>query len=82
SIYKTLPGRGFEVRVWPGRIPNEEMQERYGDTLAPYICELIKRGYKRTGFGLEGTLGECADKGRYDEDALSEKELDFGPEGF
>jgi hypothetical protein len=82
SIYKTLPGRGFEVRVWPGRIPNEEMQERYGDTLAPYICELIERGYKRTGFGLDGTLGECADKGRYDEDALIEKELDFGPEGF
>lgn len=82
SIYKTLPGRGFEVRVWPGRIPNEDMEERYGDTLAPYIRELIERGYKRTGFGLDGTLGECADKGRYDEEALIEKELDFGPEGF
>lgn len=82
SIYKTLPGRGFEVRVWPGRIPNEEMQERYGDTLAPYILDLIAQGYKRTGFGIDGTLGECSDKGRYNEEDLIEKELDFGPEGF
>ena len=82
SIYKTLPGRGFEVRVWPGRIPNAEMRERYGDTLAPYIETLRENGYKETGFGLDGTLGECTDKGRYDEDALIEKELDFGPEGF
>lgn len=82
SIYKTLPGRGFEVRVWPGRIPSEEMEERYGDTLAPYIRELIEAGYARTGFGIDGTLGQCADPGRYDEDALVEKELDFGPEGF
>lgn len=82
SIYKTLPGRGFEVRVWPGRIPSEEEQERYGETLAPYILELIERGYKRSGFGLDGTRGECTDKQRYDEDALIEKELDFGPEGF
>ena len=82
SIYKTLPGRGFEVRVWPGRIPSEEMEERYGDTLAPYIRELIEAGYARTGYGIDGTLGQCADPGRYDEEALVEKELDFGPEGF
>lgn len=82
SIYKTLPSRGFEVRVWPGRIPSVEMEERYGDTLAPYIRELIECGYKREGFGLDGSLGECTDKQRYDEEALIEKELDFGPEGF
>ena len=58
------------------------MEERYGSTLAPYILELIGRGYKRTGFGVDGTLGESTDTGRYDEDALIEKELDFGPEGF
>lgn len=82
SIYKTLPGRGFEVRVWPGRIPSIEMEERYGSTLAPYILQLIEQGYKRTGFGVDGTLGESTDTGRYDEEALLEKELDFGPEGF
>lgn len=82
SIYKTLPARGFEVRIWCGRIPSVEQQERYGDTLAPYILGLIEKGYKRTGFGVDGTLGESTDTGRYDEDALIEKELDFGNEGF
>lgn len=82
SIYKTLPGRGFEVRIWPGRVPTPEEEERYGGTLAPYILDQIKSGMKRSGFGLDGSKGEVTDPGRYDEDALIEKELDFGPEGF
>lgn len=82
SIYKTLPARGFEVRVWPGRIPSLEMEERYGETLAPYIRELIASGYARSGYGVDGTLGQSTDTGRYSEDDLLEKELDFGPEGF
>lgn len=82
SIYKTLPARGFEVRVWPGRIPSFEMEARYGSTLAPYILKLVSEGYQRSGFGVDGTLGQSTDTGRYSEDDLIEKELDFGPEGF
>ncbi|UNA01072.1 putative DNA maturase B [Erwinia phage Loshitsa2] len=82
SIYKTLPARGFEVRVWPGRVPSLEMQEKYGETLAPYILDLVERGYVRKGYGVDGTLGQSTDTGRYSEDDLIEKELDFGPEGF
>lgn len=82
SIYKTLTSRGFEVRVWPGRIPSLEMQAKYGETLAPYILKLIENGYQRAGFGVDGTLGQSTDTGRYSEDDLIEKELDFGPEGF
>lgn len=82
SIYKTLASRGFEVRVWPGRIPSMEMQMKYGETLAPYILKLIEQGYQRSGFGVDKTLGQSTDTGRYSEDDLIEKELDFGPEGF
>lgn len=82
SIYKTLPARGFEVRVWCGRIPSVEMQEKYGETLAPYILALVDAGFQRTGFGIDGTLGQSTDTGRYSEEDLIEKELDFGPEGF
>lgn len=82
SIYKTLPARGFEVRVWCGRIPSLEMQEKYGETLAPYVLALVDAGFKRTGFGVDGTLGQSTDTGRYSEEDLIEKELDFGPEGF
>lgn len=82
SIYKTLARRGFEVRVWPGRVPTVEEAERYGDTLAPYVQAMIDRGMARTGYGIAGDRGEVTDPGRYTEDDLIGKELDFGPEGF
>lgn len=81
SIYNTLPGRGFTVRIWPGRVPNAEEQERYGELLAPYVKEMI-RPDTVTGFGLDGTRGAPTDPGRFDDTALIEKELDQGPEGF
>lgn len=81
SIYKTLARRGFEVRVWPGRVPTVEEAERYGDTLAPYVAAMFET-HARTGFGLDGTRGEVTDPGRYTEEDLQSKELDFGPEGF
>lgn len=82
SIYRTLPGRGYEIRVWPGRVPTIEEEERYGETLAPYVKAMIDAGKARKGFGLDGTRGEVTDPGRYTEDDLIEKEVDFGPEGF
>lgn len=81
SIYKTLARRGFEVRVWPGRVPTLEEEARYGDTLAPYVQEMMLT-HARTGFGLDGTRGEVTDPMRYTEEDLQSKELDFGPEGF
>lgn len=42
TIYKLLPERGYEIRVWTARIP--EKSEKYGDTLAPYIRRLIDKG--------------------------------------
>lgn len=84
SIYKTLPARGFEVRIWPGRYPNAEELQRYAiGTLAPMILEAIETDPSLMGgAGLDGTRGKPADLVRYDEDALIEKELDFGNEGF
>ena len=74
--------RGFEVRVWPGRVPTIEEEERYGDTLAPYVRQMITDGMARIGYGIDGSRGEVTDPGRYTEDDLCSKELDFGPEGF
>ena len=84
SIYKTLPGRGFHVRIWPGRYPNTTELGQYAqDTLAPFITDALEADPTLgTGWGIDGTRGAPADLGRYDEDALIEKELDFGPEGF
>lgn len=82
SIYRTLAARGFEVRVWPGRVPTAEEELRYGNTLAPFVLNMIQAGAARTGFGLDGNKGEVTDPGRYTEEDAIGKELDFGPEGY
>ncbi|APU03190.1 terminase large subunit [Ralstonia phage phiAp1] len=94
SIYNTLPGRGFEVRIWPGRFPTSEEMEKYGAMLAPSIAAKIAASplipgpdgkivhALQTGGGLDGKRGAPTDPERYGEAALCEKELDQGPEGF
>lgn len=83
SVYNTLPGRGFCVRIWPGRFPTPDEVEKYGDKLAPFLAErILKDPSLQTGGGVDGTKGKPADPDRYDEHALCEKELDQGPEGF
>lgn len=83
SVYNTLPGRGYEIRIWPGRYPTDDEMEKYGDRLAPILAARIKANPGlRTGGGLDGKRGKPTDPERYDEAALIEKELDQGPEGF
>lgn len=82
SIYRTLITRGYEMRIWPGRIPTLEEELRYGATLAPYILSLIEQGAARVGYGVDGTRGEASDPARYNEALCVEKELEFGPEGY
>lgn len=82
SIYRTLSTRGYEMRIWPGRIPTLDEEIRYGSTLAPYILDLITQGAARSGYGVDGTRGQASDPQRYDEALCVEKELEFGPEGY
>lgn len=83
SIYNTLQGRGYGIRIWPGRYPTEEELEKYGDRLAPYIAERIKANpFLQRGGGIDGSRGQPADPDRYTEADLVEKELDKGPEDF
>lgn len=82
SIYRTLSTRGYEMRIWPGRIPTLDEEIRYGATLAPYILDLITQGAARSGYGVDGTRGQASDPQRYDEGLCIEKELEFGPEGY
>lgn len=83
SVYNTLPGRGFELRVWPGRYPTEEEEERYFGRLAPIILERMQANPTlRTGGGIDGSRGQPTDPGRYTDAELVEKEIDKGPEDF
>ena len=83
SIYNTLPGRGFDIKIWPGRFPTPEEQAKYGNRLAPFLSERIAADPSlQRGGGLDGTKGKPADPDRYTEEDLIEKELDKGPEDF
>lgn len=83
SIYNTLPSRGFDVRIWPGRYPTEEEEERYAGRLAPLIVQRMRENPAlRTGGGIDGTRGQPTDPQRYSDAELIEKELDKGPEDF
>ncbi|BAP15846.1 terminase large subunit [Ralstonia phage RSJ2] len=85
SVYNSLPGRGYTVRIWPGRFPTEKQEANYGDMLAPYIRELMKANPSlRNGGGALGDQGQPTDPqlpaGR--EEKLQEKERDQGPSYF
>ena len=83
SIYNTLQGRGFEIRIWPGRYPTEDQEEKYAGRLAPFVLERMRANpFLRTGGGIDGTRGQPSDPGRYSDAELIEKELDKGPEDF
>lgn len=81
SIYNTLPSRGFDIRIWPGRFPNKDEIQAYGDYLAPYVKERIGE-YNVNGHGLTGTRGAPTDPIIQTEETLTKKELDQGPAYF
>lgn len=83
SIYNTLPSRGYTVRIWPGRFPSPDEEERYGGLLAPIIKhQMLDNPSLRTGYGLDGTKGRSVDLGRYSEEDLIKKFLDYQEHGF
>lgn len=75
SIYNDLPAQGFDVRIWPGRFPNQKEMESYGDMLAPSIVAAIERdGSLTMGGGLTGTRGQPTDPVLLNEETLRNKE--------
>ena len=82
SVYNTLPGRGFTVRIWPGRYPNSAQMANYDNSLAPYIRQRLARNPALAfGGGMLGDQGQPVDS-RLDEFVLQAKELDQGPAYF
>ena len=70
SLYNKLPERGYDLRIWPARMPGERLMENYGHTLAPFIAEM----------GLKE--GEATDPKRFDDTDLIEREASYGKSGF
>lgn len=82
SIYNNLPARGYTIRVWTGRVPTQDEAKFYGETLAPYIKQMMDNPANQIGGGIDGTRGIPTDPVLLDEDALTKKELDQGSAYF
>jgi hypothetical protein len=72
SIYNVLPERGYEIKVWPARVPTEKMKTAYGHRLAPYIAEICEKE----------PIGTPIDPIRFDDIDLKEREASYGKSGF
>ena len=83
SVYNALPGRGYKIRIWPGRYPTHEQLANYGDHLAPLIMDRLKADPTlQTGGGPLGDQGKPTDPVLLPEYALTKKEIDQGPAYF
>ncbi|APU00385.1 hypothetical protein fHeYen301_52 [Yersinia phage fHe-Yen3-01] len=83
SIYNSLPGRGYNVRIWPGRFPTAEQRPYYGEYLAPLLCELMdKYPQLMSGGGLNADQGIPIEPSFIGEEILRDKEQDQGPSWF
>lgn len=73
SLYNQLPERGYEVRIWPARVPDRRKLAGYQDRLAPFIQKMLDDGVPaRT----------PVDPERFDESDLIEREASYGRSGF
>lgn len=71
SIYNQLGDRGYEIRVWPARVPKDV--DKYQGRLAPFVMDLIARGAK---------AGDVTDPLRFNNEDLLEREASYGRSGF
>lgn len=83
SIYTSLPARGVQVRIWPGRYPTPEQRTFYGDKLAPLLARRLEaQPSLGAGGGLLKDQGQPIDPVLLGEVALQDKELDQGTPYF
>ncbi len=73
TIYNVLLTRGYKLRVWPARYPDDDKLSNYGLHLAPYIMDKIERGAKKN---------TSTDPDRFSDIDLMQRELSYGRSGF
>jgi len=71
TMYVKLPERGYNIRIWPARIPEDT--EVYNGQLAPFIYRLIEEGWK---------TNTTTDPDRFSNQDLDERARSYGPAGF
>lgn len=73
SLYNKLGERGYQMLVWPARVPPQSDLSYYRDRLAPRIKKLISAAVP---------AGTPVDPVRFDVDDLIKREGEYGRSGF
>ena len=80
SIYNSLPERGYDVRIWPARYPQQKYLDMYGHKLAPFV--LNRMAFDNTLASQCGGRGAPVDPDRFGDADLVEREASYGRSGF
>ena len=72
SLYNVLYTKGYGMRIWCSRVPNQREADSYGAKLAPMIREMMKTS----------EAGTSTDPLRFDDEDLAKRELSYGRAGF
>ena len=75
SIYSSLPERGYNVRIWTARYPDEKTYKNISDRLAPKIIQEMETSE-------DDLSGKSTDPKRFNEMDLMEREASYGRAGF
>ena len=69
SLYNILGERGYSIRIWPAKVPNDELKAWYGSRLAGIISDMEETGHS-------------TDPQRFSDRDLAEREASYGRSGF
>ena len=74
SIYRTLPAKGYDIRMWPARYPTRTELSWYSDHLSPFILSNLTQ--------TPTLAGSSLDLERFSEADLREREAEYARSGF
>lgn len=74
SLYNALRGRGYEKRIWPAEVPNNDYMSEYHDQLSPWVLDYINDNNLEEGDPLEPS--------RFHRLELAERRASYGNSGY
>lgn len=74
SLYNALRSRGYDKRIWPSEVPNEEYFAEYHDQLSPWVLDYVNDNNLKEGDPLEPT--------RFHRMELAERRASYGNSGY
>jgi hypothetical protein len=72
TLYAEVEKRGYEIRIWPARVPTPKQIANYGDRLAPFILEMSQKR----------DAGLTTEPKRFSDEDLLSREISWGKAGF